>query len=321
MTMTTTGPSLGWVSTRLLTVLFVAAMAGVGCSGDGEPPEDTNQEDTGDAANDEPDKWPAPRPGCNGDPDLCDRPFPEVVFPATHNAMSNEEEGWEPPNQNLDLATQLVDGVRGFLLDIHEDDGEILLCHVFCQLGSRPLVDAMEEFRSFLEANPDEIITIIFEDHIPADETVEVLEDAAIDDFVYTHSDEDGWPTLQEMIDDDTRLVVVNEQAEPPPQWMHHIWEIGWDTPYEFSSIDDFNCDHNRGTRSGELFLINHWVSDPLPDPDHAGEVNQYATLIERVEECEERWERLPTFVAVDFYDVGDLFEVVDVLNGVASPR
>ena len=35
-----------------------------------------------------------PDPKCNGHAELCDRPFDEVAYPMTHNAMSNAEAGW-----------------------------------------------------------------------------------------------------------------------------------------------------------------------------------------------------------------------------------
>ncbi len=258
---------------------------------------------------------------CNGYEELCDRPYSEVVFAATHNAMGNAVDGWWAPNQNLPLGDQLDDGIRVFLLDTYEEDGEVELCHFDCMLGSRPLLDAMEEFRAFMDENPREVITIIFEDHIPGERTVDILEKADLDELVYTHDEEEGWPTLEEMIEADERLVVTNESAGPPPEWLHHVWDLGWDTPFGFESIDEFNCEHNRGTQEGDLFLINHWILDPLPRPANASEVNDYEVLMDRVEECEEKWDRWPTYIAVDFYDDGDIFEVVDVLNGVMVPR
>lgn len=322
---------------RATVILFGAAIFAIfttGCSDDAvdrEANDQTSQDggadtsvdggDTGDADTGKGDEWPPPRQGCNGHDDLCERSFDEVVFPGTHNAMSNAEEEWGAPNQNLPLRTQLIDGVRLFLLDVHEEDGEILLCHTTCLLGSRPLADAMEEFRSFLEANPGEVVTIIFEDHVPGESIVDVLEESGIDAYVYAHDEQSGWPTLAQMIDAETRLVVTNETAGPPPEWLHSVWDLGWDTPYSFGSVDEFSCAHNRGTTDEALFLVNHWVLNPLPNPETAAEVNDYETLMARIDKCEDQWARLPTFIAVDFYDIGDLFEVVDVLNGLVAPR
>src|SRR5215207_1699725 len=73
---------------------------------------------------------PLPIPAeCNGSAALCDRRFDEVVYPTTHNAMSNEAEGWLAPNQYLGIAQQLEDGVRGLMLDTHLWEGDVLLCH------------------------------------------------------------------------------------------------------------------------------------------------------------------------------------------------
>jgi hypothetical protein len=48
-----------------------------------------------------------------------------------------------------------------------------------------------------------------------------------------------------------------------------------------------------------------------------AARVNAREVLEPRVEECRAERGLLPNFVAVDFYDQGDLFDVVDDLNGV----
>jgi hypothetical protein len=58
--------------------------------------------------------------GCNGSEALCERPFDEVAFPATHNAMSAATNpGWLFAQQEVGFADQLHDGVRGFLIDAH----------------------------------------------------------------------------------------------------------------------------------------------------------------------------------------------------------
>ena len=59
--------------------------------------------------------------GCNGDARLCGRPLDEVVFAGTHNAMSAANRtGWMFAQQERDVADQLRDGIRAFLIDVHE---------------------------------------------------------------------------------------------------------------------------------------------------------------------------------------------------------
>ena len=57
---------------------------------------------------------------CNGSPALCDRPLDKVVFPASHNSMSNAEiPGWMFPHHSHAMPGQLQDGMRALLFDIH----------------------------------------------------------------------------------------------------------------------------------------------------------------------------------------------------------
>src|SRR4029079_816044 len=58
--------------------------------------------------------------GCNGDQRLCAKRLDQVVFAGTHNAMSAaDRSGWMFAAQERDLAAQLGDGVRAFLIDVH----------------------------------------------------------------------------------------------------------------------------------------------------------------------------------------------------------
>jgi hypothetical protein len=58
--------------------------------------------------------------GCNGSPDLCDRPLDQVAFPSTHNSMSAATNpGWLFAQQEAGIPQQMADGIRGLLIDAH----------------------------------------------------------------------------------------------------------------------------------------------------------------------------------------------------------
>lgn len=60
---------------------------------------------------------------CNGSPALCDRRLDQVVFPTTHNSMGGADDPtWMFPNQTAGIRKQLEDGVRGFLIDVHNGE-------------------------------------------------------------------------------------------------------------------------------------------------------------------------------------------------------
>jgi len=107
-----------------------------------------------DAGADVPPPWVPPEPGgCNGWLALCDRPYDQVRYATTHNAMSNEDDGWMIPNQHHDVPRQLADGVRGLMRDVHADQDDVYLCHGVCLLGSQLLVEGLAEIRAFVHSH------------------------------------------------------------------------------------------------------------------------------------------------------------------------
>lgn len=275
----------------------------------------------------------APSTTCNGSTELCSRAYDKVVVPMTHNAMSAGDEGWLTPNQTHGLARQLADGIRGMMLDtkyfsveanqnaVSKIDGvstvdQVYLCHGACVRGKTRLLDGLCTITRFLDESPGEILSIIFQNEVDDADTDEVLRASGLGDYLYTHPAGSPWPTLREMIDTGKRLVVFLEKDGGAPPYLHPAF-VGniWDTPYTFSTASDFTCRLNRGATSSPLFLVNHWLMRPDPDVALAREVNVAAVLGKRVEQCTTEAGRPPTFVGVDFYEVGDLFAVVRAAN------
>jgi hypothetical protein len=259
---------------------------------------------------------PSANVACNGHRELCDRPFDQIAFAGSHNAMSNQDDGWVLPNQIHDMRTQLEEGVRVFLIDTHDFEGGTWLCHEFCQLGKISLVDALTIFRVFMDEHPDEVLAFVIENGISSAETEAAFVASDLVKYVYVHPPGHAWPTLREMIKAGTRLLVMAETGHPPPAWYQYAYDLSWDTPYSFVTEADFSCALNRGSRDNDLFQINHWLSNPLSVPANGELVNQFDVLWARVDGCRKETGRLPNFIAVDYVDIGDLFRVVDRLNG-----
>lgn len=270
---------------------------------------------TGDASTTGGPVWP-----CNGHAELCARRFDEVVFPMTHNSYSSKDDGFSLFNANQihPVSTQLAEGIRGLMLDVEMDGDEVIMCHGPCLFGQVAHLDVLADIADFLAKNPREIVTIIYQDGAPVAEIAADLAATGLDQLAFTYQG-GPFPTLGEMIDANTRLVVTAESGGPPPAWFHHVWDVTWDTPYTFHSVDEFSCELNRGDQANPLFLINHWLSTnlDLPSEDGAKQVNVYDVLHARAVQCMQETGDLPNFLGVDFYEHGDLFAVVDALNGV----
>lgn len=282
---------------------------------------------------------PAGTSTCNGMPELCGRSYDRVVVPMTHNAMSNADDGWAVPNQTHGIAKQLEDGIRGLMLDVHYFDPEsknnadehvatatlmdqVELCHASCLLGRARLLDQLCVITDFLDQHPAEVLTIIFESYVTDTDLDGVLREAGIADRAYAHKTGTAWPTLRELIDSDKRIVIFLEQSgvgsnPSSPAYMHSAF-IGniWDTPYTFATQADFSCKLNRGKKGDPLFLLNHWLGAPTSKIEYAREVNVDAVLGPRFNQCTLEATQQPTFIGVDFYEVGDLFAVAKKANG-----
>jgi hypothetical protein len=253
---------------------------------------------------------------CNGDAALCDRRYDQVVYATAHNAMSNADDGWYVPNQRHSISRALDDGVRALMLDTHDYRGDAYLCHGDCRLGRRPLADAMCAVRAFLDAHPDEVVTLLFESAISADDTVAAIARGGLSRYVGAQPEGGRWPTLRAMIAAGHRLVVFTETGGRSPSWYLPLYDLAWETDYSFRDPAEMSCAGHRGDARNALFVLNHFLSDPVASPELADVVNHAPLLLARARRCMAETRHLPNFVAVDFYDVGDLFAVVDTLNG-----
>lgn len=287
-----------------------------------------------------------PKP-CNGSVALCDKPVNEVVFPTTHNSMSISEYGWLWPTHDGTLTDQLNDGIRGLLVDTHYYDVGASLkaylpnapeaalevanqvaakvgrapregtftCHMICPIGSTPLVEMLGEVRAFLDDNSREVLIIVVEDKISPEDTARVFDEAGLTRYLYTHTDGQAWPTLRQMIEQDKRLIVMAEVEGPPPAWYAHVWDYTMETPYSFSSPDQFSCEPNRGGTGKPFFLMNHWIERVSPSRVDAEIINSYDVLRARALQCAQERGKMPNLIGVNFYLNGDLMRVVDELN------
>ncbi len=261
----------------------------------------------------------APLEPCNGHVVLCDRPFDQVVFPTTHNSNSALSDGYSQivANHTEGIGPQLEHGIRGMLIDVHDHQDAVHMCHGTCTLGNQLHTEGLEIIRDFLEQHPREVLAIIYQDEVGVDAVVADYEATGLIEQVYAHPDGTPWPTLGELIEADTRLVVTAENGGPPPAWYHHVWDVAWDTPYSFMDPDEFSCELNRGSQDNDLFLMNHWVNNliNLPSEDNAAIVNAFDVLHGRALECAESSGKMPNFIAVDFFLQGDVVAVADALN------
>ena len=283
---------------------------------------------------------------CNGSERLCDRTLDEVAFAATHNSMSAADEpGWRLTQQERGIPAQLEAGIRGLLIDMYygvttargvqnvpvsrvndrlPDAGgrfDVYLCHTVCAFGATRASDALRDVRSFLDANPREVVLISIQDYVRPRDVATVFERSGLDRYVWRGALEPRLPTLRTMIDSGRRVLAMAENrtdAEVP--WLRPQFDLVQETPFRFTRpsalLAESSCRPNRGGDRNPLFLLNHWVdTSPLPQQRIAREVNRRAALLRRARTCERVRDRLPNLLAVDFFEEGDVVGAVRELN------
>ena len=119
------------------------------------------------------------------------------------------------------------------------------------------------------------------------------------------------------MITSGRRMVVFTESSAVSLPWYHYAYACAWDNPYHAETPAELSCSLGRGSRNHSIFILNHFLTAPVAMRSLAEMINHQPFLGDQARRCQTETGQLPNFVTVDFYDVGDLFEVVDDLNGV----
>ncbi len=292
----------------------------------------------------------AAKPACNGSAKLCSRTLDKVVLPGSHNAMSSASLGWGIPNHGIAIEQQLRRGIRAMLIDIHygvpgtydlgggpikyvqstnasDPKRKLYLCHSTCELGSTPLVDGLKPIASFLKSHPREVLVFVDEDHVAPAEFAAAATKAGLLKYIYKGSPT-RFPTLAKMIASGQRVVMTSESKTAPVKWYFEAYKKTLrETPYSFASsalLTDpgelaVSCRAGRGPANGPLFLMNHFVtrSNGISYAEDSSIVNTKAAIIARANACKSARGKMPTILAVNNVEIGDVVGAAKALNGL----
>lgn len=301
-------------------------------------PSDIADASTRDAAADDvPRATPHPGEpgGCNGLVVNCGRTYDRVAIAATHNAYSYAAGGpvrYIFPNQDLPIAEQLRAGIRGLGLrpcpyygSEPEEMGRVYVTHntdLRGRLGTERLDGILREIKSFLDANPREVVTLYLESAVTPAQVAAVFDEVGLTPRLFTLARAGEWPTLQAMIDAGHRLVVFNDSRDAArPAWMLHLWEHIVDTDYNVTAASGFSCAFYRGRGENSIYYLNQFIYRDVgmgvvvPDAELARQANDRDAVVARAQRCLAETGRAASVVYVDWFGQGDVVGAVDALN------
>jgi hypothetical protein len=210
--------------------------------------------------------------------------------------------------------------IRDRLVGVDEGRRGLYLCHGFCELGASELAPTLRAIHDFLVERPGEVLMIVVEDYVSPEDLARVIEESDLAERVYRGPSGAPWPTLRDLVEAGQNAIVFLESGSEGVAWLRPAFELVQETPYTFHTPQDFSCRPNRGGTTPGLFQINHWIeTTPTPLPSNAEIVNARDVLLTRARACQRERGMLPNILAVDFYRSGDLFGVVEALNGLAE--
>ncbi len=269
-----------------------------------------------------PEGGPGPGTPCNGSPALCGKSFSELAFLGTHLSMASDE-SWPTQTQGRGLADQLLSGgVRALELEVHEEQGALALCEGDCALASDSLTSVLRDLATFMTQNSTEVVTLVLRSAVSPDALVAAFNDQRLVPLANTQQPGKPWPTLQQMIDDNRRLVVLLDQLPTDadggapetalPTWLHALSDWAWETaPSEAST-----CVIASGDAKSPLAILNHYVPGEGSADKGLAAAHLPAAITARLDRCRDDRKQAPNFVFVDFAEVGDPNGGVQIENG-----
>jgi len=280
---------------------------------------------------------------CNGHAELCGRSYGNVTFAGAHDSFASSEDPFAlAADQEVNITAQLDLGVRMLQAQSHMNDGVLHFCHTSCALfDGGPVVDYLNTVKSWMDANPKDVVTFLFTNPEGADvQTVwdPIFKAAGMDQLAFIPPNSTGtnpikqseWPTLGDMIDSGKRLVVFLD-ADADTTRVPYIldeFSLAWETPFD-STDKSFPCSvdriHGPLATEDHLSIINHFLDDSLfgitiPDKLDASTTNGVASITANVAGCAGFTAgRAPNFVLMDWINIGEPMTAVNQLNGFSS--
>ena len=283
------------------------------------------------------------------------RRFDQTCWIGAHNAYANAADGWWYAQQSNTIIAQLNDGVRMLMLDIWICNNQVVYAHQGCSLAWLlmpfssfiPFSDSLTDIKLWLDQNPSEIVTLILEQRTGNSAlTQAAVTTAGIGGYVFNpvtdwNVQANGWPSLAWMIAHGKRLVVLSDWGKYSDYWLPggdgfpYVWTYTVENDYGNKSMDG-QCNARAGSQPIDktsspgiaLFTQNYFMDvsleyNELVDRVRFADINDANRIMGFVEGCNGLRGRLPNFLAVDFYELGNnggpRLVVAEINNRLAS--
>jgi hypothetical protein len=276
---------------------------------------------------------------CNGHAELCSRSYGNVTFLGAHDSFADSGNPFAlARTQEVDVQAQLTMGVRLLQAQAHMNGNDVHFCHTSCGFfDGGKVVDYFQKVKHFLDRHPNEVLTIILAnpENVPATEWQPLFESSGLSNMTYVppqpQMSREDWPTLKEMLDAGTRLVVFMDKGNEDGSVNYILpqFDMMWEDEYD-PTDSKFPCKVDRTAGSlqpaQQLSLINHNLNVnilpigpgiKLPDRLDTPRTNSVFSIMAHADHCAPLAnDNRPNFVLLDFVNVGQAATAVAQMNG-----
>ncbi len=272
-------------------------------------------------------------------------PYHKVSFLTAHNAFSNSADNWRYKQQHWGIEEQLNNGIRGLMLDTHESDNTILLCHGRCgglyglqKSGEyKTLRQELSIIYNWLKYHPQEIVTIILENYVGSDhllkKTIEAIPGLA--QLILTekdwnlHAHKNKWPTLKWLKEHNKRVIIFNDnmKAAGSTSYTFYEWDHVIENQFGTFNMEKASCERPDSAACTDkkrmLFLLNYFGTITARQQSCIA-TNSCETLTSLMHKCAQQGYsrgRRPNFIALDHVHIGDAMKLVNSLNKLAEEK
>ena len=300
-------------------------------------------------ANHGPVRQPRDTSACNNSPALCGQAYNAITHMGAHDSafLRDESTGNSVAgNQFFNATRALSAGLRLLQAQVHNENGTLKLCHTTCSLlDAGSLQTWLGAIKYWMDTNPNEVVTLLLvnSDNVDAATYGQIFEASGISTYGYTPKSTSAtgdWPTLQQMISANTRLVTFIASITYSPSYPYLLNEFtyAFETSFEVTSLSGFNCTLDRpksvssaatAISNNMLPLLNHFAYSALTstilipavsdiDTTNSPSTTTTGALGLHAQNCKQQWGIKPVFVLVDFFDHGPAINTADTLNGIS---
>ncbi|KAI9728895.1 MAG: hypothetical protein M1834_007153 [Cirrosporium novae-zelandiae] len=281
---------------------------------------------------------------CNNYPEFCIRKYSNITEVGTHNSPFVRASN-AAANQELDVTTQLDDGIRMLQGQTHLVNGTVYFCHTSCDILNAGTAESyFTKVASWVATHPYDVVTLLIANggYIKVTNFTQPLIDSGLEKYAYTPPKIpmgiDDWPILSELILNGRRVVIFMDYQANQTEVPYILDEFSqvWETPFDPTNRS-FPCTVQRPPKIKEkgakerMYLMNHNLNTDitiagieilvpnLVEMNITNNVTGYGSLGVSTNNCVDDWSVPPNFLLVDYYNIGDgsVFEVAAQHNNV----